>query len=38
MSNEELIKYWFESTDEDYDCMIYMKDGKKNTCACLWDI
>ncbi len=31
MNNIELTKYWFESADEDYDTMLYMKAGKKNT-------
>ena len=25
------MEYWFKSADEDYDTMLYMKDGKKNT-------
>ena len=31
MNNIELMNYWIESSDEDYDTMIYMKKGKKNT-------
>lgn len=25
------MEYWFKSADEDYDTMLYMKAGKKNT-------
>ena len=31
MNNIDLMNYWFKSADEDYDTMLYMKDGKKNT-------
>ena len=31
MNNIDLMNYWIESSDEDYDTMIYMKAGKKNT-------
>ncbi len=31
MNNMELMNYWIESADEDYDTMLYMKAGKKNT-------
>ena len=31
MNNIDLIKYWFKSADEDYDTMLYLKVGKKNT-------
>lgn len=31
MDNIELMQYWFKSADEDYDTMLYMKAGKKNT-------
>lgn len=31
MDNIDLMEYWFESADEDYDTMLYMKAGKKNT-------
>lgn len=31
MNNIELINYWINSSDEDYDTMMYMKKGKKNT-------
>ena len=31
MNSIDLIEYWFKSADEDYDTMLYMKDGKKNT-------
>jgi len=31
MDNIDLMQYWFESADEDYDTMLYMKAGKKNT-------
>lgn len=33
MTNIELMKYWIESSDEDYNTMLYMKDGYKNTWA-----
>ena len=31
MNNIALMNYWIESSDEDYDTMMYMKAGKKNT-------
>ncbi len=31
MDNINLMEYWFKSADEDYDTMLYMKAGKKNT-------
>ena len=31
MNNIDLMNYWIESSDEDYDTMMYMKAGKKNT-------
>ena len=31
MDNIDLMEYWFKSADEDYDTMLYMKAGKKNT-------
>lgn len=31
MNSIDLMEYWFKSADEDYDTMLYMKDGKKNT-------
>ena len=31
MNNIDLMNYWVESSDEDYDTMMYMKAGKKNT-------
>ena len=31
MNNIDLMQYWFKSADEDYDTMLYMKAGKKNT-------
>ncbi len=31
MDNTDLMQYWFKSADEDYDTMLYMKAGKKNT-------
>ena len=31
MNSIELMEYWFKSADEDYDTMLYMKTGKKNT-------
>ncbi len=31
MNNIDLINYWTDGSDEDYDTMIYMKAGKKNT-------
>ena len=31
MNNIDLMNYWIESSDEDYDTMLYMKTGKKNT-------
>ncbi len=31
MNNIDLMNYWIESSDEDYDTMMYMKVGKKNT-------
>lgn len=31
MTNIELMEYWIESSDEDYDTMIYMKKGNRNT-------
>ena len=31
MNNIDLMNYWIESSDEDYDTMLYMKKGKRNT-------
>lgn len=31
MNNIDLMKFWIESSNEDYDTMLYMKSGKKNT-------
>ena len=31
MNNIDLMNYWIESANEDYDTMMYMKVGKKNT-------
>ena len=31
MNNIDLMNFWIESSDEDYDTMMYMKKGKKNT-------
>ena len=31
MNSIDLMEYWFKSADEDYDTMLYMKAGKKNT-------
>ena len=31
MNSIDLKEYWFKSADEDYDTMLYMKEGKKNT-------
>lgn len=31
MNSIDLMEYWFKSSDEDYDTMLYMKAGKKNT-------
>ena len=31
MNNIDLMNYWIESSDEDYDTVMYMKAGKKNT-------
>lgn len=31
MNNIDLMNYWLESANEDYDTMMYMKAGKKNT-------
>ena len=31
MNSIDLMEYWFKSADEDYDTMLYMKSGKKNT-------
>ena len=31
MNSIDVMEYWFNSADEDYDTMLYMKDGKKNT-------
>ncbi len=31
MNNRDLMNYWIESTNEDYDTMMYMKVGRKNT-------
>lgn len=33
MTNIELMNYWIESSDADYNTMLYMKDGNKNTWA-----
>lgn len=30
MNNIDLMKFWIESSNEDYDTMLYMKSGKKN--------
>lgn len=38
MNNMELMNYWIESADEDYDTMLYMKAGKKIRGVYLWDI
>ena len=35
MNNIDLMNYWIESANEDYDTMMYMKAGKKNT-QCLF--
>ena len=31
MNSIDLMEYWVNSADEDYDTMMYMKAGKKNT-------
>ena len=31
MTNIELMNYWIESANDDYDTMMYMKIGKQNT-------
>ena len=31
MHSIDLMEYWFKGADEDYDTMLYMKAGKKNT-------
>lgn len=31
MNNIDLMNFWIESANEDYDTMLYMKVGKKNT-------
>ena len=31
MNSIDLMEYWFKSADEDYDTMLYMKAGRKNT-------
>lgn len=31
MNSIDLMEYWFKSAEEDYDTMLYMKVGKKNT-------
>ena len=31
MNNIDLMNYWIESADDDYDTMMYMKTGKRNT-------
>ena len=31
MNNIDLMNYWLTSANEDYDTMMYMKAGKKNT-------
>ena len=31
MNNIDLMNYWITSANEDYDTMLYMKAGKKNT-------
>ncbi len=31
MNNIDLMNFWIESSDEDYDTMMYMKAGNKNT-------
>ena len=39
MNNIDLMNYWIESSDEDYDTMMYMKAGKKNTwCLFMWHL
>ena len=30
MNNIDIMNFWIDSSDEDYDTMIYMKNGKKN--------
>lgn len=30
MNNIDLMNYWIESSEEDYDTMMYMRAGKKN--------
>ena len=35
MNNIDLMNYWIESSEEDYDTMMYMRAGKKNT-LCLF--
>ena len=32
MNSIDLMEYWFKSADEDYDTMLYMKDGR----VCSW--
>lgn len=36
MTNVDLMNFWTESANEDYDTMMYMKVGKKILGACLW--
>ena len=31
MNNIDLMNYWIESSEEDYDTIMYMRAGKKNT-------
>ena len=31
MTNIDLMNFWIESANEDYDTMMYMKAGRKNT-------
>ena len=39
MNNIDLMNYWIESSDEDYDTMMYMKAGQKNTwCLFMWQM
>ena len=38
MNNIDLMNYWIESSDEDYDTMMYMKAVKKTYGVYLWDI
>lgn len=38
MNSVDLMEYWFKSSDEDYDTMLYMKAGKRILGVYLWDI